>query len=38
MTRKRHPKPCWSDMGQALKLLLGLADEIVQLIKAIHGG
>ncbi len=30
-------RPCWYNVDQAMKLLLGLAEGIVQLIKAIRG-
>jgi hypothetical protein len=38
VTRKRRRSPCWYDVGQAMKLLIGLADGIAQLIRSIHGG
>ncbi len=38
MTARRRRHPYWYDVERAVKLLIGLADEIVQLIKAIHGG
>ena len=38
MAKKCRQRPYWYDVEQALKLLLGLADEIVKLIKVIHGG
>jgi len=38
MAKKRHRGPSWYDMEQVLKLLLGLADGIMQLIRTIHGG
>jgi hypothetical protein len=38
VAKKRRQRLCWYDVEQALKLLLGLANEIVKLIKAIHGG
>jgi hypothetical protein len=38
MAKKRHQRPCWYDMGQVLKLLLGLTDGIVELIRIICGG
>jgi hypothetical protein len=38
VTRKRRRNPCWYDVGEAVKLLIGLADGIAQLIRSIHGG
>jgi len=37
MAEKRNPRPCWYDLGQALMLLLGLAEGIMELIKSITG-
>jgi hypothetical protein len=38
MAAKRHRQPCWNDVGGLVKLLLGLADGITQLIRTIRGG
>lgn len=37
MTKKRR-RPCWYDVDQAVKLMLTLAEGIVQLIRSAHGG
>jgi hypothetical protein len=38
VAKKRHHGPCWSDVRQTVALLIRLADEIVLLIRVIHGG
>jgi hypothetical protein len=37
MAGDRHRWPSWYDAEQAVKLLLGLAEGIMQLIEAIRG-
>jgi hypothetical protein len=38
MAKKRHHRPRWYDVGQAIKLLLGLAEAVMELIRTINGG
>jgi hypothetical protein len=38
MTSRRRREPCWYDVERAIKLLIGLAEGIAQLTKAIHRG
>jgi hypothetical protein len=38
MAGERHRGLRWNDVERLVRLLLGIADEIVRLIKAVHGG
>lgn len=37
MAGKRNHHLCWDKMERAVKLLIGVTDEVIRLIRVIHG-